>query len=158
MNTTIQAALAVFLPLLLAVLAALALWAAKEWRAKKADAEGLADVAADAALRWADEMLEPVIFGLVTRAERELGGGVGRLKLATVLDQVLAVLPERVKIIVNSAWIIQRIEASLAKAKTLWAENPGLVDPASVAVQTVPLVTFTQKFTVAEDVTAGEHD
>jgi hypothetical protein len=158
MNTTLQALLTTITPLLLAALGALALWALKKWQKNQAAAEDEKENAAEDAFSWAEEMLEPIIFGLVTKAERELGDGVGRLKLATVLDQVLAVLPENVKILVSSEWIIHRIEVALDKAKTLWAENPALVQSVGVAVQGVPLVTFTREFAEAEDEPAGDDE
>jgi hypothetical protein len=74
-------------------------------------------------MKW----LQPVIFSLVTRAERELGGGTGRLKLATVLTGVVDLLPDIVKPLVDTRWLTARIEDALAKAKLAWGENPGLI-------------------------------
>jgi len=83
---------------------------------------------AEASLDAVENWLEPAIFGLVTQAERTLGGGgTGRLKLATVLERVIALLPDGVKGLVSSEWICARIEKALAKAKVLWESNAALL-------------------------------
>jgi hypothetical protein len=74
------------------------------------------------------DWLQPVIFALVTQVERELGAGTGRLKLATVLKEVIALLPDAIKPLISTEWITARIEDALAKAKTVLAENPKLVE------------------------------
>jgi hypothetical protein len=113
--------------LLLGVLAALAIWALRAWKkrlegAKEAELQAELDT-----LTAVGDWLEPVLFALVTRAERELGGGVGRLKLADVIAKAADLLPDAVKGLVDAEWLAARAEAALEKARAAWAENPKLL-------------------------------
>jgi hypothetical protein len=67
--------------------------------------------------------LQPALFALVTQAERDFGGGAGRLKLAAVIAQALALLPDKVKGLVDADWLAAQVETALAKAREAWAES-----------------------------------
>ena len=71
--------------------------------------------------------MTPALFDLVTQAEQTFGSGVGRRKLASVVTNVIALLPDDLKGILNSVWICARVEKALAAAKVIWAENPALL-------------------------------
>lgn len=63
---------------------------------------------------------------LFTEAERQYGSGTGSLKLSAVKAQVLAMLPDWVKAIVDMDWLIKQIEAKLDEAKEQWKANENL--------------------------------
>jgi hypothetical protein len=122
-NTTLTLIL-----VLLGGLAALALWALRRWKAEREIEESLDSQAENDLMRAVEDWLEPTLFALVTRAERELGSGTGRLKLADVIAKVAAILPEKVKALVDVDWLAARVEVALQNAKAAWVENPGLLD------------------------------
>jgi hypothetical protein len=113
--------------LLLGGLAALALWALRAWKKRLNGAEDAEIQTGLDTLAAVSDWLEPVLFALVTRAERELGGGVGRLKLADVIAKAADLLPDTVKGLVDAEWLAERAEAALEKARAAWAENPKLL-------------------------------
>ena len=75
--------------------------------------------------RW--DLLTPVLFGLVTDAEREYGGGTGTLKLAKVIEWVLPYIPALVRPFVTEKKLADMIGFALDKAKIRWSSNPRLI-------------------------------
>ena len=80
------------------------------------------------AMNAVTDWLQPVLFALVTQAERDFRGGVGRLKLATVIKEVTALLPDKIKCLVDTDWLAEQAESALKKARMAWTENPGLAE------------------------------
>lgn len=64
---------------------------------------------------------------LFTEAERQYGSGTGSLKLSSVITQVIAMLPDWVKEVVDMNWLIEQIEAKLTEAKKQWEANDKLL-------------------------------
>lgn len=126
---TFQTIMSVLGPLLLLAILAAALWGLRKWQAQRTEDEDPSWF-----LEKADEILQPILFGLITKAEREFGGETGRLKLSTVVEQAMALLPNEVKYWVSSDWICARIEVALEKAKVLWGENPALLESGIVLI------------------------
>jgi hypothetical protein len=113
-------------PILISVLSAVMVWQRRRAERLKLESEqtGIEDAARDVgALR---ELLQPVLFALCTQAEREFGGGTGRLKLADVLSRVVALLPDWAKTVFTTDELCGFIETALQKAKAIWKESPAL--------------------------------
>ena len=73
------------------------------------------------------ELLDKIIFALVTWAEREYGSGTGKLKLAAVIEKLYPHIPAIVRMFVSTATIEALIEKALAEAKKRWVQNPTLL-------------------------------
>ena len=84
-------------------------------------------VAVKAACDVASTLLDQVLFGAVTVAEREWGSGTGAAKLDAVREKILSLLPENLRALVPAGWLQRVIESGLAAAKQKWAANPALV-------------------------------
>ena len=84
-----------------------------------------------AALEEAQEICMKILthsgLMLFTEAERQYGSGTGSLKLSAVKTQVLSMLPDSVKKIVDMDWLIEQIEAKLDEAKKQWEANDKLL-------------------------------
>ncbi len=86
-------------------------------------------------------VLKKILFGLVTKAEREFGGGTGKLKLATVSDWIYQRIPAVLKLLFSEKDLERLIESTLEEAKKAWGNNekiaayiePPAVEPGSVA-------------------------
>jgi hypothetical protein len=76
--------------------------------------------------RW--DLLDKILFGLVTWAEREYGGGTGALKLAAVIEKIYPHIPAIVRAFVSTAKIEQMIDKALETAKLRWEKNPKLIE------------------------------
>ena len=63
---------------------------------------------------------EPNSFGLVTKAEKEFGGGTGKLKLAAVSDWIYQRIPAVLKLLFSEKDIEKLIESALEEAKKAW--------------------------------------
>lgn len=68
-----------------------------------------------------------MLYALVTEAEKELGGGTGSLKLASVIAKIYPHIPAVVKMFITEETLTQWIEEALLKAKEEWARNPALL-------------------------------
>lgn len=64
-----------------------------------------------------------MLYALVTEAERELGGGTGSLKLATVIAQIYPKMPAILKVFVSEKTLTKWVEDALAAAKKAWEQN-----------------------------------
>ena len=71
-------------------------------------------------------VLKKILFGLVTKAEKEFGGGTGRLKLATVSDWIYQRIPDVLKLLFSEKDIEKLIESALEEAKKAWGTNGNL--------------------------------
>lgn len=71
-------------------------------------------------------VLNKILFGLVTKAEREFGGGTGKLKLAAVSDWIYQRIPAVLKLLFSQRDIENMIESALAEAKKAWGTNGNL--------------------------------
>ena len=69
-----------------------------------------------------------MLYALVTEAEKELGGGTGSLKLATVIGQIYPKLPAVIKLFITEKILAQWVEEALAAAKEAWANNTAIAD------------------------------
>jgi hypothetical protein len=99
----------------------------KHIRAKRgagADEQAAIGAACEAAKKLLDQML----FGAVTAAEKMWGSGAGAAKLDEVRERVLALLPESVRMLVPADWLQRAIEAGLSAAKKRWEANPAMLD------------------------------
>lgn len=67
-----------------------------------------------------------MLYALVTEAEKELGGGTGSLKLASVIEKVYPKLPVVIKTFISEKTLQNWIEAALIAAKEAWAKNIAL--------------------------------
>lgn len=67
-----------------------------------------------------------MLYALVTEAERELGGGTGSLKLATVIAKIYPKLPAIIKLFVNDETITKWVEEALEDAKEAWYRNTAI--------------------------------
>ena len=64
-----------------------------------------------------------IIVGLVTEAEKELGGGTGKLKSAKVAGWIYDKLPDEIKPLFTAEEIQDMIDKGLEKAKEYWNNN-----------------------------------
>jgi len=85
--------------------------------------------AISAACSIAKKLLNQMLFGALTAAERDWGGGTGAAKLDTVREKVLSLLPESVRGLIPADWLQRMIEAGLAEAKQKWRQIPALLKP-----------------------------
>lgn len=67
--------------------------------------------------------LRQIIFGLVTDAEKELGGGTGKLKSAKVAGWVYDKIPDELKPLFTAEEIQGMIDAVLQDAQEYWDKN-----------------------------------
>lgn len=73
------------------------------------------------------KILQTILFSLVTKAERDHGGGTGELKKAIVLDWVYEKIPTILQFFISKKELEQLVESVLAYAKAKWAANPRLL-------------------------------
>ena len=71
-------------------------------------------------------VLNRILFGLVTKAEKEFGGGTGKLKLAAVSDWIYQRIPAVLKLLFSEKDIERLIESALEEAKKAWGTNGNL--------------------------------
>ena len=72
-------------------------------------------------------VISRVALALVTDAERQYGAGTGELKMSACIAKLIELLPEAVVEIVPKAFLQEKLEEALEKAKTKWALNPNLL-------------------------------
>ena len=71
-------------------------------------------------------VLKKILFSLVTKAEKEFGGGTGKLKLAAVSDWIYQRIPAVLKLLFSEKDIEKLIESALEEAKKAWGTNGNL--------------------------------
>jgi hypothetical protein len=81
--------------------------------------------------RW--DLLDKVLFGLVTWAEREYGNGTGALKLAEVIQRFYPQIPMLIRVFLSKEKIEAIVNKALSDAKELWGKNPKLIETAKSA-------------------------
>ena len=72
------------------------------------------------------KVLNKVLFSLVTQAEKQFGGGTGKLKLAAVSDWIYQRIPSVLKLLFSERDIEKMIETALEEAKKAWGNNEKL--------------------------------
>ena len=85
-------------------------------------------LAAAAALVWFaykgnKSVVMRMLYALVTEAEKNLGGGTGSLKLATVVEAIYPKLPGVIKLFISADTLEGWVEEALAAAKVEWEKN-----------------------------------
>lgn len=85
-------------------------------------------LAAAAALVWFaykgnKSVVMRMLYALVTEAEKNLGGGTGSLKLATVVEAIYPKLPGVIKLFISADTLEGWVEEALAAAKVEWERN-----------------------------------
>lgn len=115
---TIVAAVVLVLADIAAVVAAVNVIVKRAQAIKNASAEEKAQ--AKEAIK---ENLKQIIFSLVTEAEKELGGGTGKLKSAKVAAWVYDKIPDNLKPLFSAEEIQGMIDTGLEKAKEYWSKN-----------------------------------
>ena len=87
-------------------------------------------------------VLNRILFGLVTKAEKEFGGGTGKLKLAAVSDWIYQRIPAVLKLLFSEKDIERMIETALEEAKKAWGNNENIAayiePPAEIFVNASP--------------------
>lgn len=86
-------------------------------------------------------VLKKILFGLVTKAEREFGGGTGKLKLATVSDWIYQRIPAVLKLLFSEKDLERLIESTLEEAKKAWGNNEKIaayIEPPAVVINLTP--------------------
>jgi hypothetical protein len=73
------------------------------------------------------DLLQPILFALVTEAERVYGSSTCVLKLAKVVEWVLPHIPAVLKPFISKDGLERTISTALESAKLKWASNPALV-------------------------------
>ena len=84
-------------------------------------------------------VLNRILFGLVTKAEKEFGGGTGKLKLAAVSDWIYQRIPAVLKLLFSEKDIESMIETALEEAKKAWGNNENIaayIEPTTEIVVT----------------------
>ena len=76
--------------------------------------------------RGETKVLNKVLFSLVTQAEKQFGGGTGKLKLAAVSDWIYQRIPAVLKLLFSEKDIEKLIEDALEEAKKAWGTNGNL--------------------------------
>ncbi len=69
------------------------------------------------------ENLQQIIFGLVTDAEKELGGGTGKLKSSKVAGWIYDKIPDELKPLFTAQEIQDMIDTVLQDAQEYWEKN-----------------------------------
>jgi hypothetical protein len=86
--------------------------------------------------RW--DLLDRVLFALVTWAEREYGSGTGTLKLAMVLERLYPHIPAIIRIFVSAKKLERLVDQALEAAKERWNKNPKLIETAATLYTETP--------------------
>ena len=67
-----------------------------------------------------------MLYALVTEAEKEMGGGTGSLKLASVIEAIYPKLPAVIKMFITDAMLKKWVEDALVLAKEAWEKNANI--------------------------------
>jgi hypothetical protein len=76
--------------------------------------------------RW--DLLDKVLFALVTWAEREYGTGTGALEIAAVMEKLYPLIPAVFRVFVSTEQLEEMVENALTAAKLRWDLNPKLLE------------------------------
>ena len=76
--------------------------------------------------RGETKVLNKVLFSLVTQAEKQFGGGTGKLKLAAVSDWIYQRIPAVLKLLFSERDLESMIENVLEEAKKAWGNNENI--------------------------------
>ena len=96
--------------------------------------------------RGETKVLNKVLFSLVTQAEKQFGGGTGKLKLAAVSDWIYQRIPAVLKLLFSERDIENMIESVLEEAKKAWGNNENLKE----YVETPPIESLLTGYAVEE--------
>ncbi len=86
-------------------------------------------------------VLKKILFSLVTKAEKEFGGGTGKLKLAAVSDWIYQRIPAVLKLLFSEKDIEKMIESVLEEAKKAWGTNGNIaayIEPEPLVISPTP--------------------
>lgn len=86
-------------------------------------------------------VLKKILFSLVTKAEKEFGGGTGNLKLAAVSDWIYQRIPAVLKLLFSEKDIEKMIESVLEEAKKAWGTNGNIaayIEPEPLVISLTP--------------------
>ncbi len=89
--------------------------------------------------RGETKVLNKVLFSLVTQAEKQFGGGTGKLKLAAVSDWIYQRIPAILKLLFSEKDIESMIETALEETKKAWGNNENIaayIEPTTEIVVT----------------------
>lgn len=67
-----------------------------------------------------------MLYALVTEAEKNMGGGTGSLKLASVIEAIYPKLPAVIKMFITDSMLEKWVEEALAVAKSAWEKNTNI--------------------------------
>ena len=67
-----------------------------------------------------------MLYAMVTEAEKNMGGGTGSLKLASVIEAIYPKLPAVIKMFVTDAMLKKWVEDALVLAKESWEKNTNI--------------------------------
>lgn len=67
-----------------------------------------------------------MLYAMVTEAEKNMGGGTGSLKLASVIEAIYPKLPTVIKMFVTDTMLKKWVEDALVAAKDAWAKNANI--------------------------------
>jgi hypothetical protein len=79
--------------------------------------------------RW--DLLDKILFGLVTWAEREYGNGTGALKLSEVIQRFYPQIPAIARLFLSAEKVESIVDDALTAAKERWQQNPKLIETAA---------------------------
>lgn len=82
----------------------------------------------------------------ITQAEKQFGGGTGKLKLAAVSDWIYQRIPAVLKLLFSERDIENMIESVLEEAKKAWGNNENLKE----YVETPPIESLLTGYAVEE--------
>ncbi len=71
-------------------------------------------------------ILNKIILALVTEAEKEFGGGTGKMKLAAVVGWVYDKIPSLIRRFISLEKLESLIDKVLKDAKAMWETNPDI--------------------------------
>ena len=74
-----------------------------------------------------EKLLTQVALALFTEAERKFGDGTGKLKMSYVVERFLALLPAEVQELLDTDWLLEKLETMLIEAKEEWTKNSKLL-------------------------------
>lgn len=80
-----------------------------------------------------------MLYAMVTEAEKNMGGGTGSLKLASVIDAIYPKLPAVIKMFITDDMLKKWVEDALKLAKKEWEKNANIaqyIAPATETTQT----------------------
>ena len=82
-------------------------------------------------------IVNKILYSLVTEAEKQFGGGTGELKQAHVIKKVYEALPSVLKTFISADRLGRWVDKGLTAAKEKWAKNSsvsGYIEGASKEV------------------------